>query len=239
MVISKSKLALVALIFSAVAVVNGCNSTYWDGVKRRVSRMANFDTNKNQLTLKCDHGDEEACLTYAKFSDVFNQCNFWKSGIACAEYGKINYYGDGKLIKPDLDEALYYLDYGCNLKTNNQESCDLAKQIRTKTMPEDPNEVLKGIEVSTPDTQARAFAAYSLNGGVVRTCPGAPSQTEAEEAANLKNFVRKHFPQLRDRFPEYWWDGMAPGQGRDAVWYGGVTKKLYNRPGSEDRYFGF
>ena len=238
MVISKSKLALVALILGAVAVVNGCTSTYGDGVKRRVSRMYNFHTNANQLTLKCNKGDEEACLTYAKFADVFNQCKNWNSGIACAEYGKINYYGDGKLIKPDLDEALYNLDYGCNLKTNNQESCDLAKQIRTKTMPEDPNEVLKGIEVSTPDTQARAFAAYSIQ-GVVRTCPGAPNQTDAERAANLKSFVRKHYPQLRDRFPEYWWDGMAPRQGRNVGWYMMVPNKLAERPGSEARYFSF
>ena len=109
---NKARLVVAAIIFGAVAVVvNGCNSTYWDGVKRRVSRMANFDTNKNQLTLKCDHGDEEACLTYAKFADVFNQCNFWKSGIACAEYGKINYDINGtnrrviKIVNKDNNDS--------------------------------------------------------------------------------------------------------------------------------------
>ena len=39
---NKARLVVAAFIFGAVAVVNGCNSTYWDGVKRRVSRMYNF-----------------------------------------------------------------------------------------------------------------------------------------------------------------------------------------------------
>lgn len=235
---NKARLVVAAVILGAITVVSGCSSTDWTDLKRGVSRYFTFDSNEHRISYKCHTNDEEACLTLAKFNDVYDQCRFWKNGIACAEYGKINYYGDGKLIKPDLDEALYYLDYGCKLNTNNQESCDLAKQIRTKTMPEDPNEVLKGIEVSTPDTQARAFAAYSIS-GVVRTCPGDPSESEAEHAAYLKSFVRKHYPQLRNRFPEYWWDGMAPRQGRNVGWYMMVPNKLAERPGSEARYFRF
>ncbi|MGN0909168.1 MAG: hypothetical protein ACI4NA_06065, partial [Succinivibrio sp.] len=168
-------------------------------------------------------------LVAFKFTDLRNQCKLWNNGLAYAEFAKLHTFGFGS-IKPDLEKAQKFYDLGCEKKS--EESCALAKQMKEGTLPKDPDQVLSGIEVSTPETQGRAAVSMTIT-NVTYTCPGAPSERSLKQAANVKSFVTRHYPSVKADFPEYWLPEMEPLQGRDGSWYILAGKAMEYRPGDQ------
>ncbi len=129
-------------------------------------------------------------------------------------------------------KAQKYFDMGCEFKSN--ESCDLALKHKNGTMPEKAEDVLPGVEVSSYETQLRAFAGHTLLAYAVNTCPGPVSDVELEQAENIKAYGRKHYPSIRAQFHEYWTSGMGMYPGRDKRWYVRASRNMNLRPGMED-----
>lgn len=219
------RLALAASALAAAALLSGCN-TLEQAMHSFTQRSDEAD-----ILVKCSvQGDENACLRLDRYNDVKNQCTIWESGIACAELGKIWAYGENEL-RPEKVMAQKYFDMGCQFKS--KESCDLALKFKNGTMPKTAAEVLPEVEVSSYDTQMRAFVGHTLFAYIVNTCPGPISETRLEQAANFKAYARKHYPSLREEFPEYWTGGMGMLPDRDKMWYREASARMNRRPGAQ------
>jgi hypothetical protein len=229
---ARGRLVASAAVIVSSFMLGGCNSMP-DSVSKSVSEFF-FGDDQFHAGYECRmKGNMDLCRLSNRLADLEGQCRNWKSGLACAEYGKVFAYGEG-IVKPDKKKAQEMFDQGCELKS--EDSCKLAKLMKEGRMPETAEEVLPGLSVSTHETRRRSFVAGSL-GWITWTCPGSPSEDDLKAANNLKEYAKLEYPELHGEYPEYWTPGMGTAFGRDKSWYMRQGFKLARRPGTETAGF--